>query len=130
MNANLGIILRKSIIENLLSPLPPEFRTWGDAEVQVDEKRLTFPALENVEFQPFPVTQFVADHLPAQLKGEDLMYAWMTGHAFDGYEEWVCNNDTAFPDLHSFEKGLLEMIREARGPLSYLRPKGKDWTNS
>jgi len=125
MNVNFGIILRKSIIDNLLSPLPPEFRSWGDEEVQIDERRLSFAALENIEFQLFPVTQFVMDHLPAQLKGEELTYALITGKALDGYEEWVGNNDTAFSELHPFEKGLLEMIRRARETAIIFAPEGE-----
>jgi len=125
MNANFGIILRKSIIDTLLSPLAPEVRSWGGEQVEIGEKKLAFPPLGNIEFQLYPVTKFVEDHLPIPLKGEILSYAWMSGQALDEYEEWVWNNDVATTAMHPFEKGLLEMIYKARAATIMFAPEGE-----
>lgn len=125
MNANFGIILRKSIVKTLLSPLAPVVRSWGDDEVEVGEKKFTFPSLMNIEFQLYPLTEFVEGHLPIQLKGEELTYGWMTGRALDEYEEWVRNNDIATPGLRPFETGMLDLIRQARGATIMFAPEGE-----
>jgi hypothetical protein len=124
MNASFGLILRKTTIESLLLPVAPIIRSWGDEEVEVGEKIYNFPLLENIEFQLYPVTPFVKDHLSGQLSVAELEYAWIAGKALDEYEKWIWNNDAATQERHPFEVGCLELIRQADGGAIMLAPEG------
>ncbi|MBN3817275.1 hypothetical protein G3N57_11915 [Paraburkholderia sp. Se-20369] len=109
MNANVGIVLRKSDREAVLSQLARQVRTWGDEVVEVGEKRYGFSGLDDVEFQIYPVTRFILSRIPVGERAADLEYAWMTGAGLDRYVSWASEHDEAAP-LGVFEHSLVAML--------------------
>ena len=124
MNTNFGVVLRRSQVKRLFSPVEVVFRSWGGDKVEVGEKRYTFALLEKIEFELYRVTTFILDNLPPQMKDEELVYVWMTGPALDEYEEWARNIDLPTSASHSLEKGLLELIQQACGAAIMFAPEG------
>ena len=86
---------------------------WGDEEVGTDQQTYNSPLIENIEFQLYPITQFIREQLPNQVNAMELEFASMSGKALDEYEEWVWDNDPDFVESHPFETGLIELIRQA-----------------
>jgi hypothetical protein len=114
VNANVGIVFRKCDREKILSAEPPRLRTWGNEIVEEEgPQRFSAFGLEGVEFQLFPVTQFIRGRLPASARTQELEYAWMTGPALDAYEAWAKANRT--PGSHVFETGIAALL----GQLSF-----------
>ncbi|VWD30841.1 hypothetical protein [Burkholderia contaminans] len=111
VNANVGIVLRKSDREAVLSQLARQVRTWGDEVVEVDEEQYGFAGLDDVEFQIYPVTRFILSRLPADERPADLEYAWMTGAGLDRYLSWANEHDEAAP-LGVFEGSLVAMLSQ------------------
>ncbi|WGS45459.1 hypothetical protein LFL97_22250 [Burkholderia sp. JSH-S8] len=109
MNANVGIVLRKSDREAVLSQLARQVRTWGDEVVEVGDKQYGFPGLDDVEFQIYPVTDFILSRIPACERAADLEYAWMTGAGLDTYQLWVKEHDEVAP-LGVFENSLVALL--------------------
>ena len=107
MNANFGIILRKTDRENLLSSVV-ETRTWGDEVVETGVIKYKFSGLENIFFQLYPLTEFVLNNLPENIRNESLEYAWMDGSALDSYEEWLRGDVT---NQSGFEQGIKSLIQ-------------------
>lgn len=125
MNANFGIILRKSMIETLLVSSAPIVRSWGGIKEENSEKKYTFPSLANIEFQLYPLTEFIQSHIPLPLKDQELTFAWMNGQGIDEYEEWIRNSELTTAEKHPFETGLLEIIHEAHGATIMFAPEGE-----
>ncbi|MDF3082088.1 hypothetical protein KPB01_14220 [Burkholderia sola] len=125
MNANLGIVLHKSERESTLRPLPPETRTWGDEVVEVDAPDCyAFPGLDGVEFQIYPVTDFIRSQLPANERSARLEYAWMTGDALSSYVSWgkTHHDEEAFFPL---ELGFVALLRQLRFWAVLFAPEGE-----
>ena len=73
MNANLGIILRKSDRELALSPVPPRFKMWGGEAVEEERpQRFAALGLDGVEFELFPATKFIYGCLPTNEQTQEL----------------------------------------------------------
>lgn len=124
MNAKFGIILRKAILPSVLTQSTPTWRYWGDELVEVGEKVYTSQLIEGVTFHLYPITEFVRDHLPADFRKEELEYASMTGEAIDAYEEWLAVTNCSIDELHTIEKGLLQLIEQVGGVAIMIAPEG------
>jgi hypothetical protein len=110
MNASLGIVLRKSDREKVLSALPPRLRTWGSEIVEEEgPQRFSAFGLDGVEFRVNAVTKFIRGRLPANERTPELEYAGMTGPALDAYEVWAKSN-SAVGESHVFETGLTALL--------------------
>lgn len=125
MNANFGLILRKSMMELLLLPSEPIVRSWGNELVEPGQRKYTFPLLEKIEYELYPLTSFIKNHLPTMVAIEEFEYAWMSGKALDEYEEWLLNNDVTTQEKHPFETGLFELIRQAGEAAIMFAPEGE-----
>jgi len=110
MNANFGIVLRGVDRRSVLSALGPRMRSWGD-EVIVEEgaERFSFLGLDEVEFQIYPVTKFIASRLPSSERTADLEYAWMAGPGLDKYQQWAIQESITAP-YGSFESSLVALL--------------------
>lgn len=97
--------------------------SWGD--IDFEKRKLIFPPLKEVEFQLYPVTEFVKDHLPQDILFEEITYAWMDGKGIDDYEDWVVNSAVPNQEMHPFELGLLELIRRAGEATIMFAPEGE-----
>ncbi|MHA6853513.1 hypothetical protein [Ralstonia pseudosolanacearum] len=123
MNANFGIVLRKSDRESFFLQLPPRVRTWGQEVFAVGEHRYIFPGLDGVEFEIYPVTKFIRSKLPVSEQPADLEYAWMTGHSLDKYQNWVMSDgDADQPNV--FEKVFIELLSQLGFWAVMLAPEG------
>ncbi|WP_321861548.1 hypothetical protein [Burkholderia cenocepacia] len=125
MNANLGIVLHKSERESTLRWLPPETRTWGDEVVELDAPdRYAFPGLDGVEFQIYPVTDFIRSQLPASERSARLEYAWMTGATVSSYASWgkTHHDEAAFVPL---ELGFVTLLRQLSFWAVLFAPEGE-----
>ncbi|WP_080410833.1 hypothetical protein [Burkholderia ubonensis] len=123
MNANVGIILRKSDREAVLSQLARQVRYWGDEVVEVGDKRYGFQGLDDVEFQIYPVTGFILSRIPAHERAADLEYAWMTGAGLDKYLLWVKEHDEFAPP-GVFENSLVELLNKLHFWAVLCAPEG------
>jgi hypothetical protein len=85
MNAKIGLVMAKSTANLLLSSSHQE-ATWGSERNAVGNKKYVFPALDRIEFQYYPVTQFIKDNLPDGMKKDDLVYVSMAGCGLETYE--------------------------------------------
>jgi len=125
MNANIGIVLRKGDREKMLSAIPQRLRTWGGETVEEDgPQRFSAQRLDGVEFQIYPVTQFIRGCLPSKEQTQVLEYAWMTGPALDAYEVWAKANRKAL-ELHTFEAGLAALLGQASFWAVMFAPEGE-----
>jgi hypothetical protein len=125
MNANLGIVFRKSDREKLLSAASPRLRTWGSETVEEDgPQRFVAVGLEDVEFQLFPVTKFVRGKLPLLEQEQELEYAWMTGPALDTYEAWAKGNRDS-SESHAFEVRLVALLERSHFWALMFAPEGE-----
>lgn len=110
MDVNLGIYLRKSDREAVLTPLPPRMRSWGDEMFEEEgPQRFSALELEGAEFEIYSSDGPVLDDFPADELGHELEYAYMTGCALDAYEQWAQENVSS-PDLSEFEQGLAALL--------------------
>ncbi|WP_080485722.1 MULTISPECIES: hypothetical protein [Burkholderia cepacia complex] len=123
MNANVGIVLRKSDREAVLSQLARQVRSWGDEVAEVGDKRYGFHGLDDVEFQIYPVTGFILSRIPARERAADLEYAWMTGAGLDKYLLWVKEHDE-FAPLGVFENSLVEVLNKLHFWAVLCAPEG------
>ncbi|MHA6912621.1 hypothetical protein ACQUJO_05695 [Ralstonia pseudosolanacearum] len=123
MNANFGIVLRKSDRESFFLQLPPRFRTWGQEVLEVAGHRYIFPGLDGVEFGIYPVTKFIRGKLPVNEKLADLEYAWMTGRGLDKYQAWVMNGDDA-DHSNDFEPVFMALLSQLGFWAVMLAPEG------
>src|ERR1700756_1648415 len=125
MNANLGIVIRKSDREKVLRALSPRLRTWGSETVEEEgSQRFSAVGLEGVEFQLFPVTKFIRDRLPSNEQANELEYAWMTGPVLDTYEAWAKANRDAFAS-HALETGLTVLFEQLPFWALMFAPEGE-----
>lgn len=125
MNANIGIVLRKSDREQVLSAISPRLRTWGGEIVEEEgPQRFSARGLEGVEFQLFPVTQFIRGRLPSEEQAQELEYAWMTGPALDTYEAWAKANREV-SESHALEAGLAGLLGQASFWAVMFAPEGE-----
>lgn len=125
MNVNIGIIFRKSDREKVLLSIPQRRRTWGVETFDEEGPRHFYAqSLAGVEFQIFPVTDFIRNSLPANEKSQELEYAWMVGPALDDYEVWAQSN-REFPDLHTFEFGMVALLEKASFWALMFAPEGE-----
>lgn len=129
MNANFGLIIRKSKANSLFIPLPQETRTWGQEVIAIDEQSFCFLPLQGIEFKFYPVTEFIKKHLPIDARFDDNEYMWMTGQMLDNYEGWVHVNDIDTAEFHPFETGLLELVRQAGVSSILFAPEGERLEN-
>ncbi|WP_231409392.1 hypothetical protein [Ralstonia solanacearum] len=123
MNANFGIVLRKSDRESNFLQLPLRVRTWGQEVFEVGERRYAFPGLDGVEFELYPVTKFIRSKLPISEQPADLDYAWMTGPGLDKYQAWVVSGDD---EAHSnvFEPAFMALLSQLGFWAVMLAPEG------
>ncbi|MFV8631945.1 hypothetical protein ACNRDB_21070 [Ralstonia pseudosolanacearum] len=123
MNANFGIVLRKSDRESVLLQLSPRVRAWGQEVFEVGEHRYIFPGLDGVEFEIYPVTKFIRRKLPVSEQLADLEYAWMAGHGLDKYQTWAANLDDS-DHSNVFEKVFVVLLSQLGFWAVMLAPEG------
>ncbi|MBY0574290.1 MAG: hypothetical protein K2P84_11470 [Undibacterium sp.] len=129
MNANFGLIIRKSKADSLFIPLLQETRTWGQEVITINKQSFCFSSLQGIEFKFYPMTEFVKKHLPIDARFDDNEYMWMAGQMLDNYEEWVHTNDIDTAEFHPFETGLLELVRQAGISSILFAPEGERLEN-
>jgi hypothetical protein len=125
MNANFGVIIRKSDVDRLLFALPRETKSWGDEVFEVGDVQYGFAPLLGIKLQIYPVTDFVRSHISSSLSNEDIQYVWFTGDTLDEYESWLLAHGIQASENHPFEVGLLNLIDQAGECSIMLAPEGE-----